>query len=762
MDGMPIAPAGVEGAKDRADNASSDAAAQPIRIVHLSDLHLKPKPDYSWTVWESLRRGLLALRPQMVLITGDLADSPSRQVYQEIGEAIEALDRDIRSLCNPVDTPVVWTCAGNHDRHWRGNAFFGRAKTHFDAEQKLQAHVPGVEGGHSRILGRDENRWPIRVFSVDTSRHARRSAQAFLPPAERRRVRELWTADAADPPRLVIMLFHHHLLPLPASEAEEQSWGSLVSFSNAVNPGRILEDLAASQVDLVLHGHEHHVNRARYASYARETGQVAMIAAGSATGMRTLEGCRIERGSFNLIELRPDRSVWCQEIHGMHGEPAWRPVGEPIELLDPTTLRQNMYLRAIRQQRRIADARRRGATPDLPEPATEVTPDEPASEYAKHFVLTPTRDAQVTETRKNWRIEKGRFTVVVQNETGIPSNPAVFPSILLPDESEHPLFINLTPVKGGAGAWSFGFRLPKTETPVAATTIRTSYLWQDAVILSHADFELTDETRRGVHRSEGLEFVAAEIDRPLRSLTLSVSFPPRFLPDERSFQVFTQRLDRPGARPDPEPSLAERLQIAGQTVVLMLPYPLPGFQYDIAWKPAVGPIASELARALWTSGAASEIGNRLVESCLTSFAIPPWQDRVSVAAYVPMANPKPSHRLHRRIGLAGYRPDGESPPPNIDLRSAPSLYRSAWWNDPVVAQADDSAEERLEAGMLPSEDAVAYAPVSFSGDLGPPAAVLRVGLNLGRQRASREMVLQFETMLARAQVRAISSVLQEV
>lgn len=759
-------------AAERADGVGEalEPQARSVRIAHLSDLHLKPESsDQSWKVWESLHRYLVEdLKPQMVLITGDVADSPSRDVYRLIGIAIQKLDDELSGVLQPpYDQPVVRICAGNHDRHWRGNALLGRARTHFDAEPALHDRVPGMKNSHFRVLTEQGNRWPVRVIAVDTSQHAQRSAQAFLPPKERADIRELWTADEGEPPRLVIMLFHHHLLPLPASEPDEQGWGSLMNLTGAVNPGKILEDLAASQVDLVLHGHEHHVNRARYASYVPETGQVAMIAAGSATGMKTLEGCDIKRASFNVLELRPDRSVWCQEYNGPKSNTeTWGTVGDAIELLDPTTLRQNMFHRAIRRQRNAELARRRVAGHAAPSSAAATTPTaEPTSDYAKHFILTRYRDAQVSETRTNWRIEGGRFSVKAENETGLPSSAQVTSDLRLPPETGEPRLIGFRKVVGPSRAWSFELQLP-TDRTVVAPRIDTSYLWQDAVLLTQADFELIDATNAGVHRCNGQEFVAATIDRPLRNLTLSVSFPNGMLPDKSTVKVYTHRSGYQDAEPEIEPSITERLHVAGQTIILNLPYPLRGFRYVIAWTPAEGPQPSELALAAWANRAGDDIGKNLATACLAAFDNTPWRDCVTVAAYVPIMNPEPSNRVLKRVGLAGHQAGEDSPPASIDLRKAPSPYLGAWWNEPVtmLAEPSDGEEQRLNVGMLGKEQLAAYVPIREPDQWGPPIAVLRVGLS-PRPDSSEELltprnIANFEKVLAQARVRAISSALE--
>jgi predicted MPP superfamily phosphohydrolase len=757
----------------------------PVRIAHLSDLHLQPREDDPcWTVWRSLHDFLVnTLQPHMVLITGDLADSPSARIYRRVGKVIQALDGAVGRLHGAVGGPVVWVCAGNHDRHWRGNARFLPARTKFDGEPLLQPHVPLLKGGPTRVLGDDRNRWPVRVVSVDTSRHARRSAQAFLPRKERDQLRDLWSDDKQEPPRLVIMLFHHHLLPLPASESDEQGWGSMFNFAGAVNPGKILEDLAASQVDLVLHGHEHYVNRARYGSYARETGQVGMIAAASATGMRTLEGCSFDRASFNVIELRPDRSVWCQEIKGRldNGRGAWAAAGDAIEILDPTALRQNMFHRALRQQRRMqsapvqtrpARATESAAAIESAEPVAVVPQTGPASEYAKHFVLTTTRDADVTEIRSNWRIDRGSFTVVVQNDTGLPRAPAAALDVRLPPEVTHePTLFDFMPVGGRPRAWTFGLNL-HTDATVVAPRLRTSYVWQDAALLCSADLALIDPSDCGPHRCDGQEFVAVEIDRPLSRVTLSVSFPPGFVPDERTVGVFTHRQTYQGTHVEIEPSIAGRLHMAGQTIFLTLPFPLVNLRYVIAWTPPPGPPPSDLARAAWSLTPADPLGAVMdplgavmVRSALDVFGRTPLRGRVNVAAYMPIPNGSGGFRILRRIGLGGNLEDGDNPPRSVDLRDAPSAYQGAWWNETVVvvAQSADPPEQRLEDGLLPRESLFACLPVHPPGDAGPTLAILRIGLSLEPASLGRaDVATMLRKTLVELQAGAISSLLQEL
>lgn len=313
-----------------------------LRIAHLSDLHFGADgyKDVSASLAEHLR---LTVKPHLVIVSGDLVDTPDEALFQEVRDWLEALNRNLG--WEPGQPSRYHVCAGNHDRHKRGIATpLRRAKPKFEGH----FNPTGAEQPYTQWIGEVPHRWRIRLASVDTSVRARYSAQAFLGEIDLQRIRNLkeWS-DSEEPPFLVIMLAHHHLLPLPACEAETQSFSDLFKLTSAVNPGKILESLAASYVDLVLHGHEHRRNVASYGSYRIDSNQIVVVAAASATGAETLQGCNSARASFNVLELRPDRSVWMNEARGPSGDHSGWSASASIQILDSTTLRHNRFLRSL-------------------------------------------------------------------------------------------------------------------------------------------------------------------------------------------------------------------------------------------------------------------------------------------------------------------------------------------------------------------------------------------------------------------------------
>ncbi len=221
-------------------------AEKAVRIAHLSDLHFggsKVNRD-AWTeVAEHLK---YQVAPDLLLITGDIVDTPSKRNF---ATAIKAL--------NAVEIPY-YVCPGNHDIHWRGNKI--PLKSHDTRFYKeFAACFPMVPGVVDKWYGKELNRWKLRLVACDSSAEARWSAKAFLSKRVRDQIENIRNIvevrEAPEPPDLVIMLMHHHLLPVRHLESEHQSVRHLFDLTASTNPGRILETLATAHIDVVLHGH---------------------------------------------------------------------------------------------------------------------------------------------------------------------------------------------------------------------------------------------------------------------------------------------------------------------------------------------------------------------------------------------------------------------------------------------------------------------------------------------------------------------------
>ena len=107
---------------------------------------------------------------------------------------------------------------------------------------------------------------------------------------------------------------HHHVLPIPQLEINRGRTNAglklLPNVTGLLKSGSLLSFLSAAHVDLVLHGHEHMRNQARFGSLDDGASNLVVIAAGSGTGADTGKDFELSRVHFNVIELSDDRSVW--------------------------------------------------------------------------------------------------------------------------------------------------------------------------------------------------------------------------------------------------------------------------------------------------------------------------------------------------------------------------------------------------------------------------------------------------------------------
>lgn len=129
---------------------------------------------------------------------------------------------------------------------------------------------------------------------------------------------------------LVIVLVHHHVLPIPEAEKQAAQRGlrAVADVTGLLNSGSLLNQLSKSQVNLVLHGHEHYRNQARFRTGDNFSSEVVVLAAGSATGDETRRGWALDRVHLNVIELHDNRNVWLREVKSMGDYLSYTP--EPL------------------------------------------------------------------------------------------------------------------------------------------------------------------------------------------------------------------------------------------------------------------------------------------------------------------------------------------------------------------------------------------------------------------------------------------------
>lgn len=252
-----------------------------MRILHVSDLHFG---RHNENLAQSLTEAAERLRPDLLVATGDLADSPSA-----LRAASDYL-RGLSAMCNPgVGDPPAIVIPGNHDyrlsgilwKHKSGEysaAFGSFATSHFFSKQKVWIY--GFDSAYEKALGTGQ--------ITDDALGAFYSAFNDLD----RSVAEFRTGV------FKIVLLHHH--PLPVNGDHEWRQRALMM----VDPGRFLGAMFDCRVNLVLHGHEHKQGTSRLQSTLGGGGKHELVVC--SLGSTLSDVGRGEDNWFNVVTLYED------------------------------------------------------------------------------------------------------------------------------------------------------------------------------------------------------------------------------------------------------------------------------------------------------------------------------------------------------------------------------------------------------------------------------------------------------------------------
>ena len=243
-----------------------------VVIAHISDLHFGSKNQTK--PWDSVRQFLGEIRPELVLVTGDVADSPKRKFFEAAKRSLDA-----------IGAPRYFVCPGNHDRHAKGNKFgrlwdwlSGSSPELFD-----RTFNSWVAGDREEVVTVGTNpQWRIGIFGLDSSLGADFSARGYANPKDLEIIEGNAPASNAD---LCFLLVHHHVQSV--RKLEEERWVQGVEVLNVmtlVNSGHLLESTCGATINVLLHGHEHASFWARYGSLESGQGECCVLGAGSATG----------------------------------------------------------------------------------------------------------------------------------------------------------------------------------------------------------------------------------------------------------------------------------------------------------------------------------------------------------------------------------------------------------------------------------------------------------------------------------------------
>jgi 3',5'-cyclic AMP phosphodiesterase CpdA len=265
-------------------------------IVQISDLHFG---NHDVHLAEALKRRLHALKPDLIVVTGDLADEPKKRLFEQ---ALEYL-RQIEECCAEAPAidkqrPRLICIPGNHDFLRRG--FLPRA---FHKVRVLTANYSSFfTTFHNNYFFQPENVW---IFGFDSAKCQTAGGAGEIDKKELDRFHGEYDSlrkkhGPAFEEAFKIALVHHHPLPVDWGTNWKQRWLTMT------NSGTFLAGVLHKKIDLILHGHEHLQAYARLRSSlgGKDESEATVISLG-ATLARENHG----RNWFNVISIEADSAV---------------------------------------------------------------------------------------------------------------------------------------------------------------------------------------------------------------------------------------------------------------------------------------------------------------------------------------------------------------------------------------------------------------------------------------------------------------------
>ena len=222
------------------------------KIIHLSDLHIT-SPHFLPSMLNGIIKKINILKPDMIIITGDLTDDGYLYEYEKVLEYIDKIECE-KKLIVP----------GNHDARNCGyilfEEFFGDRQSYVNIDNitivGVDSSIPDEEDGH---IGRETYKYIEKSFSKHKN-------------------------------NFKILALHHHLIPIPMCGRERDV---------PSDAGDVLNLLNELKVDLVLCGHKH-------IPWIWKLNDMLILNAGTACTSRTK--ARIKQ-SYNLIEINEHKKA---------------------------------------------------------------------------------------------------------------------------------------------------------------------------------------------------------------------------------------------------------------------------------------------------------------------------------------------------------------------------------------------------------------------------------------------------------------------
>jgi hypothetical protein len=502
----------------------------------------------------------------------------------------------------------------------------------------------------------------LGLFSLDSSLDADSFARGYCPPDMlldlRKHISEHKDAGEWD---YCIVMVHHHPQPIRLHEPSRA-----VSLTALANAGTLVEYLATSHVDLVLHGHEHCKHWGRYGSLEGEHDEITILGAASATGAQSTKPCDPRQASFNLLGLERDGSV-NMTVHSWNGN-AWE-VGDGRMVVKSPTVRRHRILR-------------RKSVPST------------HAEAVKAVEITRRRDIWI----------RSIYPLAVKGPLKVGSDTGSMRDVEIVVRDQKgiggPVATKVTPI--GNGMYSIDWTMPEDFTP---GVIEIRYRHLAGGVLWHHD--LGDLPSSDQRRTTESEFVAFKVPDLADALQVSI-----LLPEECDPTTLTVATRDEKGNVQAHAGLTRMLTKFGPgQFFLRVPYPDPQLRYMVQWCPPKLKLDSVFI----------DVANR-IQSCngLADELIAALTKVVGHGATAVVLSLDPVN-LQRAVRSTSKGIDA-----NVVVRAGEGLPGTAmcraWWSEIVIdVPRDELVTPELRAIVLPIE-----VPLSVVKD---PVAVVRVGVS---------------------------------
>ncbi len=242
-----------EATLSESDKFRLDSGAKPLTIAHISDIHAGSQ----YFVPNLMDRAIIELndlKPDIVVVTGDLTDQGYKQEYLLM-----------KSYLDKIQCRDMVVVPGNHDARNVGYIHFEEM---FGSRQSV-IHKSGIS-----IVGVDSTEPDLDYGTIGRHRYS-------------------WLRDQFSTPAMFrVFVLHHHLLPVPGTGRERNM---------VYDAGDTLEVLQECGVNLVLSGHKH-------VPHAWRLENIFAVNAGTVCTLR-LRG-RV-RPCYNVIEIAAGEvTIW--------------------------------------------------------------------------------------------------------------------------------------------------------------------------------------------------------------------------------------------------------------------------------------------------------------------------------------------------------------------------------------------------------------------------------------------------------------------